>query len=248
MSLNTSAYDEYHYWKGWDKPEGFGVLTNESKQYFDLELRRSERYLPTIENVLEIGFGNGQFLAFAKAKKWNIIGSELNPKLIEFANECGFKALLPTQISKISQHTLDLIVAFDVLEHIPQDEIIPTLLELKSKLREGGVFLIRFPNADHWLGNVHQNGDPTHVTAIGRMKLEYFCKRAGLKIISYKPMARRNFSSGLIIGLHSLLSAPILWVYHWIQKILFFPGLDVILSSTDCVAIITTDNQRNIIK
>jgi hypothetical protein len=44
-------------------------------------------------------------------------------------------------------------------------------------LRNGGVFIARFPNGDSPFGLANQNGDLTHVTAIGSEKFRYLVQR-----------------------------------------------------------------------
>ena len=88
--------------------------------------------------------------------------------------------------------SFDLIVAFDVFEHIDPHESIGFLRTLTSKLADGGALLLRFPNVDTWIGNPFQYGDVTHVNAIGALKMQYYAKEAGLAILRLRGAKRRG--------------------------------------------------------
>lgn len=72
------AYDKtYALWKSWDESQ-FCVLAPFEERYFDKELKRTRCHIPTDAKVLEIGFGNGKFLSYARKKGWSVVGIEAN--------------------------------------------------------------------------------------------------------------------------------------------------------------------------
>jgi len=75
---NINYGKNYDEWKGWDKTE-FGELTKNESRQFDKILNKSTLYpfKNTNLNALEIGFGNGSFLQYARLNKWNIVGTEV---------------------------------------------------------------------------------------------------------------------------------------------------------------------------
>jgi 2-polyprenyl-3-methyl-5-hydroxy-6-metoxy-1,4-benzoquinol methylase len=126
MTPNSSINTEVDYlrWKEWGV-HNFARLSNYDKRYFDAELKG----LPIASGssplqILEIGFGNGKFLQYCLDCGWDISGTEINPLLIEIAKEKGFHTVLSGNLLELTDRQFDLVVAFDVLEHIPQDEII----------------------------------------------------------------------------------------------------------------------------
>ena len=137
----------------------------------------------SISDVVEIGFGNGSFLAYGRLKGWNIIGTELNSGLLEQARRGGFKVIEAEQFGVLPNDAFDPIVAFDVLEHISLDSMEGFLLSLREKLREGGVLLATFPNGDSPLGLPYQNGDVTHVTTLGAGKVWYIARSCGYEVV-----------------------------------------------------------------
>jgi SAM-dependent methyltransferase len=230
--VDTGAYTE---WKHWG--EEFGVLGAGDAAYFDKELRKvtSTR---RIHDVLEIGFGNGRFLGYCKSKGWTAVGTELAPEQVATGLEAGYDVRSAEDVAALPDRSFDLIAAFDVLEHIPDTGNVAFLRELGGKLRQDGRLVLRYPNGDSWLGNPHQNGDPTHVTTVGYYKMEYLAASAGLKIVDYRAPARRGFTTSVIHGVHSLTAAPLVRLIAAVQKALYFPGDRFVLSSANVVCVL----------
>ncbi len=173
---------DYVDWKKWDEA-AFGALTKSERSYFSAELKRARTTFPKGTNVLEVGFGNGNFLAFAREQEWNVSGTEVNKELVAAASKAGFNVAHAADLSGFADDSFELVVAFDVLEHIPQSAIVDFMLDVKRVLKPGGRFIARCPNGDSPFGLVNQNGDVTHVTAIGRGKARYFATRTDLELI-----------------------------------------------------------------
>jgi 2-polyprenyl-3-methyl-5-hydroxy-6-metoxy-1,4-benzoquinol methylase len=60
----------------------------------------------------------------------------------------------------------DIVVALDVLEHIPRAELRKYLRRLVDLTRPGGLLVFRFPNSQSPLGLAIQHADITHETAL----------------------------------------------------------------------------------
>lgn len=236
--MNTSRDDDYLAWKGWDDISSFGTLARGDSQYFARELRESVRGRQ-VHDVLEVGFGNGAFLAYARSQGWRVVGTELLPHLVQAARDAGFESLPAADLDALDGEGFDLIVAFDVFEHIPPDESVEFLATLARKLRTGGAILLRFPNADSWVGNAFQNGDPTHVNAVGVLKLFYYAQAVGLAVRTYRAVSRRGFSTSIVHGVHRLISAPLIAISSAIKKAMYLPGLPVVLSTANVVSVLT---------
>lgn len=176
----SNIYESYLVGKNWN--ENFGILDDYTRRYYDIELRG---VISNLNNknikVLEIGFGNGGFLTYGREKNWDIYGVEINDDLIATAKENSFQA--HDSIDFFNDCTFDLIVAFDVLEHIPPTNIIDFVNTIKSKLKKDGYFLARFPNGDSPIGMRNQNGDITHVNAIGIEKIIQISRICNFEIV-----------------------------------------------------------------
>jgi 2-polyprenyl-3-methyl-5-hydroxy-6-metoxy-1,4-benzoquinol methylase len=169
---------EYVAWKNWKK-EDFGKFDKWQAAYFEAEVLR--RLDGPKGRILEIGFGNGAFLGFAKANGFDVVGIEANDLLVERALATGLTAC--KRVSDLpSADFFDAIVLFDVLEHIEQYEIAGFLQSLHARLKTNGRLIARFPNGDSPFGRIIQHGDLTHCTTLGRHKVFQLAAIAGFEI------------------------------------------------------------------
>lgn len=228
----------YVAWKGWVDETPFGHLAAGEASYFADELRDVLPRGAKSPEVLEVGFGNGAFLAFCRSRGWNVTGTELDPQLVQAGKDAGFLVHPPEALSELADHSFDLIAVFDVLEHIEQQRIVGLLSLLASKLRPGGSMIFRFPNADSWLGNPLQNGDPTHVTQIGYLKMTYFALHANLEVVTFRGAKRHGFATSMANGLYSMIAGPIIGMSATMKRMLYFPGLPVVLSTSNVVCVV----------
>lgn len=182
MQTQSTYADEYTTWKNWTN-ETFGILSKSEERYFSSEMKKLGKEILPNSNVLEIGFGNGCFMQYSKKQNWMVTGIEANLELVNTAKNFGYKALHSDAMEAMQSSQFDLIAAFDVLEHIPQSDILNFLSHIKRMLKNDGVFIARFPNGDSPFGLANQNGDLTHVTAIGSEKFRYLVQRLNLELI-----------------------------------------------------------------
>ena len=245
MSEESVANDSaYVAWKGWVDTVPFGELDAGERQYFRAELKKVIRSGPQIRTVLEIGYGNGTFLAYCREQGWDAVGTELDAELVAAGAKAGYSVFPADQSDKFDNQSFDLIVILDVLEHIPQDDIVGFLSTLGEKLRPGGRMLMRFPNADSWLGNPLQNGDPTHVTAIGYLKMTYFALQSSLRIVSFTGARRRGFKTSVLHGIYNVTAGPLLRINAAIKRVLYFPFLPVVLWTSNVVCVVVSDPRK----
>jgi 2-polyprenyl-3-methyl-5-hydroxy-6-metoxy-1,4-benzoquinol methylase len=172
--------DEYSQWKGWT-PEQFGRFSKRENRYYRWHVERVCGRKAGLR-VLEIGFGNGAFMGWLRANGHEVKGVESNPKLVESARLKGFQAWEQLEAVPGDQH-FDLIAAFDVAEHIPASELPGFLRTLRARCAPGGRLLLRYPNGDSAFGLLHQNGDLTHLTAIGRNKMLQLASMSGWQVV-----------------------------------------------------------------
>lgn len=237
MKPNQPTHEDYDKrylaWKGWGKQKPFGHLAAHTKACYDAEIRAT--HLKKIENVLEIGFGNGGFLGYAKRRGWDITGSEISTELLEVAQNAGYKTIEASDVARLPTQSFDLIVAFDVFEHIPADQIEEFIHTLRDKLREGGILLARFPNGDSPLGLPYQNGDITHTQAIGSNKVRYLAGQTQMDIVRLSGEIIPLFSTCLPLFFYALATNPLRWLAGIYQKIVYFPNKRFVLNSPNLV-------------
>jgi len=234
---SAADYNErYLKWKGWNSQKPFGSLPSYSKAIFDAQIASTK--LKDIKNVLEIGFGNGDFLSYAKNRSWQITGTELSQELVQIAQEAGFNALGADDLDSLPDDSFDLIVAFDVFEHIPPTQIADFITTLRAKLRDGGCLLARFPNGDSPLGLPFQNGDMTHTHAIGSNIIRYLAGQTDMQVVRVGGEIIPTFSSSIALTLYSLIANPLRWIHGKLLKFLYFPNKSFALNAPNMVAIL----------
>ncbi len=176
-------YENYATWKGWLQEIPFGSLSEVEEKKFELQMNKVGVNYQNIK-VLDIGFGNGSFMSFIKKNNSKIEGVEIQKALLEEAKNKGITVY--ESLAEIKEGSFDLIVAFDVLEHLTVEQLKELFINCKNLIKENGVMLFRFPNADSFLGMSAQNGDFTHITAIGKQKLHQIITPIGLQIHSFQ--------------------------------------------------------------
>ena len=194
MSKNNRYID----WKNWEA-DSFAKTSKLEEAYFNnifklLKLKKSSK-------ILEIGFGNGSFLGYAVSQNFNYDGVESNENLVDLAIDNNFSAY--TSLDKIDTETkYDLIILFDVIEHINADAVEEFFKEMNVHLEKTGSIFLRFPNGSSPLGLGNQHGDITHCNIVTLPKLNYWCYNSDLKVIFYRGDIRP------FIFRHNILKMP----------------------------------------
>jgi hypothetical protein len=188
QSQTPDLYDNYADWKGWS--HGFSC-SPDMAAYFEGELGRDD-----IKGwqILEIGFGNGEFIDFARSRGATVYGSELGEAALAAARKEGV-VIVPADFENDVgpwRATFDLIVAFDVFEHLTPDLIVSKLRAIDVMLKPTGQLLLRFPNGQSPFGLAPQNADATHVTALSLPKIEQYLVGTQLTPIAYRGASRSH--------------------------------------------------------
>ncbi|MFW6388708.1 MAG: class I SAM-dependent methyltransferase [Desulfohalobiaceae bacterium] len=140
-------------------------------------------YRPNFASLLEIGCGTG-FVLGAIAKKWPgsiILGSDSQPEGLEYAALRAPEAkLLLLDAREIPfEKTLEVIGAFDVLEHIQEDELV--LQQMQNALQPGGLLLLTVPQHPWLWGRVDELAG--HQRRYSALELHQKLEAAGFKIL-----------------------------------------------------------------
>lgn len=225
---------EYVEWKDWNA-ECFGLLSKHEEADISAKLKKGKVVLPAQSRVLEIGFGNGSFLAYGRKRQWEIHGTEVNMELVERARQRGFRVVHAENLKQFPTHHFNLVVAFDVLEHLAQEELIGLLREIKRVLENGGVFIARFPNGDSPFGNLYQHGDLTHKTTIGSWMVRYFAREVGMELV-YLGGEPQSMSGGAVYFVHRMFAIPVKYFMNLFVNVVFFPRHNIAFTSPNLVA------------
>ena len=171
--------DSYSDWKKWEAGQ-FGRCHRSDARYFTWCIAQADLLASPIR-VLEIGYGNGNFLGFCRSQGWHAVGIESNESLRDRARASDFQ-VHPDIEALPEGEPFDLIAAFDVMEHMPAQQAELLLASMKARLSTQGAIIVRVPNGDSPFGRIYQHGDRTHVETYGSEKLRQLCLPLGLGI------------------------------------------------------------------
>jgi len=143
-----------------------------------------DRYFPAASRLLEVGCGNGAVLAaIARSRPWGrLIGSELHPTGLanaraRLAGRAEFAQMDARHIP--ARHAFDVIGAFDVLEHVKEDEAV--LLSMRDALAPGGGGVVLAVPQHPWLWS-RADEIAHHERRYRRGELERKVEAAGFRV------------------------------------------------------------------
>lgn len=121
------------------------------------EFKEALKHVKSSDKILEIGAGNGAFLNYLKIEKSNIDILEFNQKAINALREKGYQVHDKTieTFSKGKQNYYDVIVTFQVLEHI--FDVKSFLDATLHTLKPNGKLIISVPNDKAWIISLDPN-------------------------------------------------------------------------------------------
>jgi SAM-dependent methyltransferase len=170
-------------------PASFAFLAEAEKRHFWFRQRNRliaglvHRHFPDARSYLEVGCGNGVVMAaIAADRNWDrLVGSELHPSALRFARgRLPAAELLQMDARRIPfRAAFDLVGAFDVIEHIEEDEAV--LAAMAGAARPGAGIVVAVPQHPLlWSG---ADDAAYHVRRYRRGELEGKMERAGLRVI-----------------------------------------------------------------
>ena len=178
MKSNPNLYDDYDDLKGWNK------LFQPSIQEAQLYSKEFKHISFSDSYFLDIGFGSGGLLGWARQQGAIVSGVEIQEKLIKEARKAGIEVY--KELNEVPSDRYDIVTGFDLLEHLPLNEIPLFLDEIMRITKPSGVVLFRFPNCQSSAGLINQFGDHTHVTMLSGPIVLNLMKNVGFVGISYQ--------------------------------------------------------------
>jgi SAM-dependent methyltransferase len=178
-------YESYTQWKDWHLDFSFSEADDlYYRKEFGQVVRAGQR-------IIEIGFGAGSFLSWAKQRGAEIYGVEIQEELIAAVKEHG--AFAVNQIDDLLPHRqqgFDAVVALDVFEHLTNSEISSMLASIEKLLKPSGTLTVRVPNGGSPFGLWNQHSDATHLTVVTPGKLSQLAFATKLRVVEVRNMAR----------------------------------------------------------
>ena len=155
----------------------------------------SERYRYVIERLglqhekiklLDVGCGAGYFLSYLKDKGVQSKGLEVTQSLVEYCQTQGIN-VQSTDVEEEPDNEYDVIVMFDVLEHLYDPVLF--INSLKNKLKENGYIVAYTPNiysvAYELMGALQNTLLPfEHVCFFDGNSFSFLAEKTGMKIYS----------------------------------------------------------------
>jgi 2-polyprenyl-3-methyl-5-hydroxy-6-metoxy-1,4-benzoquinol methylase len=157
---------------------------------------RVVRMVGSKKRVLEIGAGPGSITRFLHARDNHVVALERDPSAIavlrERCDEVVSADLNDASWASSLKQSFDVVVAADVLEHLPDPWAM--LTSMKSLLSRGGSIVVSVPHASHAcvIGCLLDEDfqyrdwgllDRTHIRFFGLRNLQTMFADAGLKIV-----------------------------------------------------------------
>ena len=162
-------------------------LTSRAEKRIDLIMP----YIPTQPGrAFEIGCSTGETLQVLASAGWQAYGVDLSESALSI---CGNRypnvnvtvGTGPSDLGKEGADPFDLVMAFHVIEHIP--ELTDLADSLAASCREGSILYICVPNWDSWCRRVMGDEWPDmmseHLQYFGRDSIKTWLNRAGFEII-----------------------------------------------------------------
>ena len=182
---DLNFYDGYAANKRWD----MGVATEDDRSFAALGVIGG--FAPK-SSILEVGFGGGGFMDWARSQGHAVTGVEILPDMLASAKSRGHRVFQgPLTAELLAGERFDVVVALDLIEHLTTEEIVGLFRTTRPMLNPGGRYLLRFPNGDSPFSRWHQHGDITHKTIIGSGMIHQLATFGGLevvKIVNHRPM------------------------------------------------------------
>ena len=209
MKSNPNLYDDYDDLKKWK------TFIQPSIQEADLYSKEFKHIDFSGSYFLDIGFGSGGLLGWARQQGAIVSGVEIQEKLVKEARKAGIEVY--KELKEVPSERYDIVTGFDLLEHLPLNEISLFLDEIMRITKPSGEVLLRFPNCQSSAGLINHFGDHTHVTMLSGPIVMNLMKKAGFEDVSYKEarvMRSVNFLNRVARGLLKPLTFLFTYTYR----------------------------------
>lgn len=146
----------------------------------ELIKERQKKYLKFINplkilkdevKALDIGCGRGEWISLLNENGFNARGIDINESMVKVASQKGLNAAVSDalgELKSLDENSLDIITAFQVVEHIKFDDVLELIKEAKRVLAPCGILILETPNPENimvgtqwfYLDATHKNPIP----------------------------------------------------------------------------------------
>ncbi len=133
--------------------------------------------------ILDIGCGAGEFLAFLRNKGIPGVGIDLSATEVQRAVAAGLDVVHATaaEFLQRTDECFAAITLLQVIEHLPPEDLLPTLEGCVARLAPGGLLLVETINLRHPLAINGFYTDPTHQKPLSDNYLGFVLQWLGLQ-------------------------------------------------------------------
>lgn len=179
---------------------GFGYINyDEAKQLdqqtFETYLDKIALFNPPPGKLLDVGTATGKFLLSAKARGWDVAGTEISEAAAQRGREQGLMiqtGALPD--TSFLPESFDVITLWDVFEHLPNPH--DALGRFLTLLKPNGLLLLNLPDA----GSVYARLSgrfwqlilpPEHIYLYNKKNLELLLKQYGFSVLQVTTIGKQ---------------------------------------------------------
>jgi len=145
-------------------------------------------------NLLDIGAGTGDFLAFCKDNNFKVTGTEPSDVGRQQIEEKGITVF--KEIDKVLDKKFDVITMWHVLEHVPN--LCEYLKHLKKLLNKNGKLIIAVPNFKSYDANHYKEfwaayDVPRHLWHFSQKSIQELFSSVEMEVVKIHPMKYDSF-------------------------------------------------------
>jgi 2-polyprenyl-3-methyl-5-hydroxy-6-metoxy-1,4-benzoquinol methylase len=187
-----SLYPEDYYRPAWIRGAGIVARAAASAKRRIWSVRWSLLDGEPRGRVLDVGCGNGQFLAGMRSRGWETVGIDYSPSAVEIARQVVPDVRLGgLENAGFERDSFDVVTLFHVLEHVEDPSA--TLHQIRHVLKDGGALVVEVPNvrslASRLTGTCWQGLDvPRHLYHFSPRALELLHSDHGFRIERKGPL------------------------------------------------------------
>ena len=208
------GYYESHLPQAYGYPELFERARNDLNERCMHWMRTLLKYRLPPARTLELGCSHGGFVALMRWAGFDATGLELSPWLVEYAKSAFGVPMLTGTIEKqnLEPDSLDLVLHFDVLEHLPDPRT--TMQRCMELLKPDGFMIVQTPcfpvgrtyeemvrNKDRFL---EQFKPAEHLYIFSRQSLVRLFSELGAPFLYFEPAIFNDYDMFTIVSAHEL--------------------------------------------
>lgn len=150
------------------------------KKYFPRDLK---------SKIVELGCGSGALLYFAKKAGYqNVFGCDVSQEQVELSKKLGLTEVgmqdAMSAIHSFADQSIDVVVSFDVIEHMTKTESLALSREVFRALKPNGKWIVHTVNAESPFFGRIRYGDLTHEMAFTKESIKQLFGVTGFREIT----------------------------------------------------------------